>query len=120
MEKGAKDWEKEQEKWAKGQEKWAKEQEKWQAEQEKWQAENQSRIRYNYGGGFQQEVKAELLRENLISDPKDFSFQLNFKSLKINGKKQSDEIHQKYLNMYERYSGNKMEKGGNYTVEEHD
>ncbi len=119
-EKGAKDWEKEQEKWAKGQEKWAKEQEKWQAEQEKWQAENQSRIRYNYGGGFQQEVKAELLRENLISDPKDFSFQLNFKSLKINGKKQSDEIHQKYLNMYERYSGNKMEKGGNYTVEEHD
>jgi len=117
-----KDWEKEQEKWAKGQEKWALEQEKWALEQEKWQAENQNRNRNkrNYGGDFQQAMKAELLRENLISDPADYSFQLNSKSLKINGEKQSDEMHQKYLNMYERYTGNKMEKGGNYTVEQHD
>ncbi len=121
-EKKGEKWAKEQEKWAKGQEKWAVEQEKWQAKQEQWQAENQNRNRNkrNYGGDFQQAMKAELLRENLISDPKDFSFQLNAKSLKINGKKQPDEIHLKYLNMYERYSGNKMEKGDNYTVEQHD
>lgn len=116
----AKKWEKSGEKWAKEQEKWAAEQKKWQAEQEKWHAENQNRNKRSYGGDFQQAMTAELLRENLISDPKDFSFQLNAKSLKINGKKQPDEIHQKYLKMYERYTGNNMEKGGNYTVEQRD
>ena len=112
-EKGAKEWEKEQEKWQ-------KEQEKWQAEQEKWHAENRNWNRGNSGGDFQKAMKAELLREKLIDSPTDYSFRLNSESLKINGKKQSDEIHRKYLDMYEKYSGNKMKDGDNYTIEEHD
>lgn len=114
-----KDWEKEAKKWEKEQEKWQKDQEKWQAKQEQWQAEHQKNWNQRkHGGDFQQALKVELMREKRIADPTDYSFQLNAKSLKINGKKQPDDIHQKYLDLYEKFSGNRMEKGDNYTIEE--
>ncbi len=119
LEARQKEWEKGAKEWEKGQEKWQKDQEKWQEKQEKWQAENQHWNKRNFSGDFQQAMKIELMREKLISDPNDYSFELSPKSLKINGKKQSDEIHQKYMNLYERVAGKKMDKGGNYTVEEH-
>ncbi|MCC6282819.1 MAG: M48 family metalloprotease [Saprospiraceae bacterium] len=116
-----KDWEKNAKEWEKNQEKWQKGQEKWQEKQGKWQAENPNwNNKRNSGNNFQQIVKSELLRENLIESPTDYSFKLSPKSLKINGKKQSGETHQKYLNLYERVTGKKMGSSDNYTLEEHD
>ena len=43
---------------------------------------------------------------------------LSNKELEVNGKKQSDELHQKYLEMYNRRSGgkNKLEGKASFTI----
>lgn len=106
-----------QDEWKKHQHDWKAEQEKWAAEQEKWRTHSETRA-YR-GGDFQRAMKEQLLHDKLISDPQDYSFKLTAESLKINGKKQPAEVHQRYLELYQRHSGNKMEKGDNYTIEEH-
>ncbi len=44
---------------------------------------------------------ADLLQDDLITDPNNVTFTLSDKGLKINGKKQSDEVYQKYKEKYE-------------------
>ncbi len=43
---------------------------------------------------------ADLLQDGLITDPKNVTFTLSDKGLKINGKKQSDELYKKYKDEY--------------------
>jgi hypothetical protein len=44
---------------------------------------------------------ADLLQDGLITDPNNVTFSLSDKELKINGKKQSDELYKKYKQKYE-------------------
>jgi len=107
------DWKNNQDKWQSELDHWKLEQEHWQAEQEKWQTE------HHRSNGFQQALTAELIRDNLISDPGDYSFKLSAKSVQVNGKKLSDEQHAKYIDLYKRVTGKSMEKGDSYTIELH-
>lgn len=104
-EKEQKNWEKEQQKWARDQKKWEKEQQKWQEEQRVWEAKNKA---------FQERLKTELLKDGLITDPENFSMQLNSKEMKVNKKVQSEEMRRKYLELMESATGNKLKDGGSY------
>lgn len=55
----------------------------------------------------------QLHSDGLISDPKHFSMQINSKHLTVNGKKQSDDLHRKYLELYEQRAGGKNKLGKN-------
>ncbi|MCC6410754.1 MAG: M48 family metalloprotease [Saprospiraceae bacterium] len=55
-------------------------------------------------------LKSELIKDGLI-DKDNYSFNLSYKKLTINGEKQSDAVHQKYLRLYENISGKEMKKG---------
>jgi len=55
----------------------------------------------------------QLRSDGLISDPKHFSMQINSKQLTVDGKKQSDELHRKYLDLYEKRTGGKNKLGKN-------
>ena len=110
-----KEWQEHQREWQKELEEWQKSRAEWQGEREKARAGRPTWR--SQGGDFQSVMKAQLLEDKLIDDPEDYSFRLNAQSLKINGKKQSSEIHRKYLDMYQRYSGSKMGKDDNYTIE---
>lgn len=55
----------------------------------------------------------QLHGDGLISDPKHYSMQLNSKQLTVDGKKQSDELHRKYLDLYEKRTGGKNKLGKN-------
>ena len=50
-------------------------------------------------------LERELLSDHLIDDSGNYSIKLNSKRLKINGKTVSDELHEKYMDLYERHQG---------------
>jgi beta-lactamase regulating signal transducer with metallopeptidase domain len=106
-----KEWEKEQKRWEKEQEKWALEQERWAQEQERW-GEGQERYAREMAkaDALNRQLKTELRKDGLIGDPGNFQFQLSAKELKINGKKQPDQLHRKYLELYRTKSGKEMGK----------
>lgn len=55
-------------------------------------------------------IKSELIKDGLIKNKKDdLSFILSAKKLEINGKAQSKELHQKYLELYEDITDEKLE-----------
>lgn len=87
-------WEKEQKaaqkQWNKEQRQGEKEQKKQQEEKASWEARTQAT---------NARIKVALLRDRLIDDSDDFEFKLSAKSLKINGKKQSEALRQKYQNL---------------------
>ena len=112
-------WQSELDHWQKEQGSWQQNQQQWQALQEKRRAEQQDRNLQKRETDFQYAVQSELLRENLITNPTDFSFQITSKSLKVNGKKQSGELHKKYLELYERSRGKQLGKGDSYSIEVH-
>jgi hypothetical protein len=56
-----------------------------------------------------------LKKDGLITDTKGFSYSLSKKKFKVNGKKQSNEIHEKYLNLYGTLNGKPM--GDNDRIE---
>jgi hypothetical protein len=58
-----------------------------------------------------------LKKDGLITDTKEFSYALNKKKFKVNGKKQSNEIHEKYLNLYSTLNGKPMGDNDGYEVE---
>lgn len=58
-----------------------------------------------------QELASVLVQDGLIDDPDNFTFELREKKLEVNGKKQSDAMHEKYLEWYHGSSGKKMKKG---------
>jgi hypothetical protein len=55
-------------------------------------------------------IKSELIKDGLINnETDDLSFRLSAKKLEVNGKKQQPEFHQKYLELYENLTGEKIE-----------
>jgi hypothetical protein len=55
--------------------------------------------------GFPKKIESELLRDGLIEDPNNFSFELTDKKLKVNGKRQAKHLFEKYKELYESISG---------------
>lgn len=112
MKQHQKEWQKEQRRWQKD---WAREQENLareyarQAEQQEHWAKKQRQ-----NTAFGKELKAELQRDGLIDDPSNFKFHLNPKELKVNGKKQSGELHRKYLELYESKTGKTLGDNGDF------
>lgn len=62
-------------------------------------------------------LKNALLRDKLISDPDNFSMELSGKSLRVNGKKQSDETHERYLELYREKTGKSLDKKDTIRIE---
>ncbi len=50
-------------------------------------------------------IQRALVQDGLIADPNNYSVDLSSKGLKVNGKKQPDLLHQKYLDLYYRKTG---------------
>jgi len=62
-------------------------------------------------------LKNALLRDKLISDPDNFSMELTGKALRVNGKKQPDEVHQRYLELYQGKTGKSLDKKDSVRIE---
>jgi hypothetical protein len=60
---------------------------------------------------------ADLLQDGLITDPNNVTFTLDDKQVTINGKKQSDEIFQKYKDKYLPLNAG---SGWNWTYSHHE
>jgi len=58
----------------------------------------------------------QLLVDGLIDSAETYTFKLDAKRLKVNGKTQSDQLHRKYLDLYERQSGVPFGEGSNVTI----
>jgi bla regulator protein BlaR1 len=112
MARSQKDWEKEQKRWEKEQKIWEKEQKKWEKDQQKWQAEQQ--VWEVKSKAMDAALKKELLKDGLITDPNDFSLELNDQVFKVNKKKQSEALRKKYLELYESMSGQKLQGKGSF------
>jgi len=62
-------------------------------------------------------VQSALQRDGLITDTKEYSFSLSNKKLEVNGKKQSDELRKKYLELYHSTTGKPLSEGGSVSYE---
>ncbi|GAA4362465.1 hypothetical protein GCM10023185_30470 [Hymenobacter saemangeumensis] len=60
------------------------------------------------------QLKEELLKEGLISDLKNFRLTLSSKEMTLNGVKQPEAVHRRYLERYEQLSGRKMTAGSQW------
>ena len=63
-------------------------------------------------------IEDELVLDNLISDRKNYSIEMDGKGLTVNGKKQNDTIYKKYKKMYESATGKELkgDKGFNISI----
>lgn len=61
-------------------------------------------------------IIAELQRDGLIDDPDNFSFSLSVNKLKVNRKKQSKAMLEKYLKLYEKLTGSTMQGKSKYQI----
>ncbi len=60
---------------------------------------------------FINDVKDELVADKVISDTDDFEdLDLNKDSMEVNGKRQSGELHKKYLELYKKHYGKELKK----------
>jgi bla regulator protein blaR1 len=59
----------------------------------------------------------DLLQDGLVTDPKNVTFTLDDKQVTVNGKKQSDEVFQKYM---EKYMPHNAGSGWNWTYSHHE
>ncbi len=62
-------------------------------------------------------IADELMRDNLIEDKDSFKLEITDKKMMINGKKQSDEVHQKYVRLLEDIKGITFDEGSSFTYE---
>jgi hypothetical protein len=62
-------------------------------------------------------LKRHLVRDGLI-DPSNYSFELTANALRIDGKKQNDVLHRKYLAYYRAVTGKELKKGNSIRMEE--
>lgn len=122
MKQERKEWEKEQKRWQKEQKQWSKEQEKWAAGQERraYEQRNLAKKEEARSTAFGKVLKEKLVQDGLITDPSNFQFQLSNTELKVNGKKQSDDLHRKYLDFYKAETGKDFGKNGNFYWTESD
>lgn len=63
-----------------------------------------------------EEMATALFEDGIIDDPQNYRFSLSKKKLKVNGKKQSSAVHEKYLNLYEELTGKTMNGKSVYSV----
>lgn len=63
---------------------------------------------YGKSNTMQSRIEKELKRDGFMSDRSSYTFKLKENRLKINGKKQSDDMYEKYKAIYERYTGSKL------------
>ncbi|TNE62591.1 MAG: hypothetical protein EP344_04905 [Bacteroidetes bacterium] len=56
-------------------------------------------------------LKKAMIKDKLITDPENYSFELSKKSLRVNGKKQPSAVHQKYLELYRSQAGKDLGDG---------
>jgi bla regulator protein blaR1 len=62
-------------------------------------------------------LKQELKKDKLIKGNA-ISFELSKESLVVNGEKQSDTVQKKYLELFEKTTGNKLSKGNKVVIQE--
>ncbi len=61
-------------------------------------------------GAFMKEAKDELVKDGIVKDGDDIDqLYLSEKKMEVNGEKLSPELHKKYLDMYEKHTGKKLE-----------
>ena len=62
---------------------------------------------FHRGGdrGISDVIFDELRRDHLVTDPDEYSVELTPKKFKVNGKKQPENMHRKYLELYKRHTG---------------
>lgn len=61
-------------------------------------------------GRFMEEAKDEMIKDGLINSEDDIdSFTLSENKMVVNGQKASPELHKKYLELYEKHTGKKLE-----------
>jgi hypothetical protein len=65
-------------------------------------------IRERRDGQMQEQLEAELLADKLITGTAGYRLELTAEYLKINGHKQSDALHRKYLEIYRSVTGNAL------------
>ena len=65
-------------------------------------------------------IERELIRDGLISSGADYKLEINDKRMKVNGKKVSDEVFEKYKKIYERSTRSKMNKRSNMSINKKD
>ena len=63
---------------------------------------------FSTGGNFDQELRDQLSSDGFIGRGGKFDFRLTEGTLKINGKKQSSDLHRKYMGLYSRHFGHAM------------
>ena len=84
--------------------------------------EKMQQYRYNYADDKKMEIsdvkktfEQELKKDGFLKDGQTkYSFELTDKHLKINGKEQSNEMHEKYMKLYGETSGSRS--GRNFTI----
>jgi bla regulator protein blaR1 len=103
MKRSQKEWEKDQKRFQKEQELWQKEQLNWHKHQEKWAID--SKAWQQKANAVKDALKSELLKDGLISNPEEFSLEVNDKELKVNKKKQSEAMRQKYMELLQGLNG---------------
>ncbi len=104
-ERAQKEFKREQELWQKEQQAWQRNQEQWAVEQQAWQAKSKA---------VEETLRSELLKDGLISNPKNFSLQVDDKELKVNKKKQSEAMRQKYMELIQGLNGHKVKGKASY------
>ena len=60
---------------------------------------------YSRNNSVEKLLKKQLVKDGLISDPENFSFEINDKKLKVNKKKQSEPMRKKYMELLEGQMG---------------
>ena len=61
-----------------------------------------------------------LRSDGLIDDAKNFTFKLSDKRLKVNGKTQSDDVRQRYIELYESQTGVPFGDGSSISINRKD
>jgi beta-lactamase regulating signal transducer with metallopeptidase domain len=138
----AEEWEKQakqnEDQWKSEQDHWRSEEDRYRAEQERWNNQNfnynnqlndealareaERQIAEDYSGNQiyftpsrRMSMSDEMVQDGLVEPGQEVEVQLTPDKLKINGHKVSDELHEKYLRMYEHQQG--IELSGNSRVE---
>ncbi len=66
---------------------------------------------------FNSKLESKLLRDGLISDVDNYSFEMKRNKLKINGKKQSKSVLNEYLDFYKNHKGKSFDKKSKYSIQ---
>ena len=72
---------------------------------------------HSRGSSFNDYIEKELFADGLIQPKENYEFILSTNKLTINGVKQSAELHEKYLELYESTTGNKLDKKSSFRIE---